>query len=209
MLKLQSNQLNPGSNKGSNRANNASPSHEKRASDNLGNQRLGRRLPKKGLPGPGNQERHVYVKEGLKAKVNKKLQEKRANQKSTKNQKQAKKTVAQLPKGVVHIQSSFNNTIITVTNLRGRVIAWSSAGANGFKGARKSTPFAAKIAAKAAGRASFDQGLKLVKVMVKGGGSGRETAMRGLIDAGLQLAVIRDITGVPHNGCRPPKKRRV
>ena len=120
-----------------------------------------------------------------------------------------KKAAVQLPKGVVHIQSSFNNTIVTVTNLRGRVIAWSSAGANGFKGARKSTPFAAKIAAKAAGRASFDQGLKLVKVMVKGGGSGRETAMRGLIDAGLQLAVIRDITGVPHNGCRPPKKRRV
>lgn len=125
------------------------------------------------------------------------------------NQKQANQPAAPLPKGVVHIQSSFNNTIITVTNLRGRVIAWSSAGANGFKGARKSTPFAAKIAAKAAGRASFDQGLKLVKVMVKGGGSGRETAMRGLIEAGLQLAVIRDITGVPHNGCRPPKKRRV
>lgn len=116
---------------------------------------------------------------------------------------------APLPKGVVHIQSSFNNTIVTVTNLRGRVIAWSSAGANGFKGARKATPFAAKVAARAVGRVSFDQGLKLVKVNVKGGGSGRETAMRGLIEAGLRLAVIRDVTGVPHNGCRPPKKRRV
>ena len=116
---------------------------------------------------------------------------------------------APLPRGVVHIQSSFNNTIVTVTNLRGRVIAWSSAGANGFKGARKATPFAAKVAARAVGRVSFDQGLKLVKVNVRGGGSGRETAMRGLIEAGLRLAVIRDVTGVPHNGCRPPKKRRV
>ena len=116
---------------------------------------------------------------------------------------------AKLPKGIVHIQSTFNNTIVTITNLKGRVISWSSAGGCGFKGARKSTPFAAKTAAQAAAQQSIDQGLKQVKVMVKGAGPGRETAIRGLTDAGLQITLIRDITGVPHNGCRPPKKRRV
>lgn len=114
-----------------------------------------------------------------------------------------------LPKGVVHIQSTFNNTIVTITNLKGKVISWSSAGGCGFKGARKSTPFAAKKAAETAARQSIDRGLKQAKVMVKGAGPGRETAIRGLIDAGLHLTLIRDITGVAHNGCRPPKKRRV
>lgn len=114
-----------------------------------------------------------------------------------------------LPKGVVHIQSTFNNTIITISNLKGRVISSSSAGSCGFKGARKSTPFAAKTAAEAAARKSIDQGLRQARVMVKGAGPGRETAIRGLIDAGLQIIVIRDSTGIPHNGCRPPKKRRV
>lgn len=128
--------------------------------------------------------------------------------------KQIRKTtkkvkMAKLPKGVVHIQSTFNNTIVTITNLKGEVISWSSAGAVGFKGARKSTPFAAKTAAEMAARQSMDQGLKQAKVLVKGAGPGRETAIRGLIDSGLQITLIRDITGVPHNGCRPPKKRRV
>jgi small subunit ribosomal protein S11 len=114
-----------------------------------------------------------------------------------------------LPKGIIHIQSTFNNTIVTIINLKGKVISWSSAGSCGFKGARKSTPFAAKTAAEIAARKSMDQGLKQAKVMVKGAGPGRETAIRGLIDAGLQITLIRDITGIPHNGCRPTKKRRV
>lgn len=128
--------------------------------------------------------------------------------------KQIRKTVKRLkttkvPKGVVHIQSTFNNTIITITNLRGEVISSSSAGSCGFKGARKSTPFAAKTAAQAAARICVDQGLKQAKIMLKGAGPGRETAIRGLIDAGLQITLIRDITPIAHNGCRPPKKRRV
>src|SRR6476469_5243851 len=110
--------------------------------------------------------------------------------------------MAKLPKGVVHIQSTFNNTIVTITNLKGEVISWSSAGAVGFKGARKSTPFAAKTAAQTAARQSMDQGLKQAKVLIKGAGPGRETAIRGLIDSGLQITLIRDITAIPHNGCR-------
>nr|YP_009538381.1 ribosomal protein S11 [Capsosiphon fulvescens]AWX64070.1 ribosomal protein S11 [Capsosiphon fulvescens]AYV89987.1 ribosomal protein S11 [Capsosiphon fulvescens] len=120
-----------------------------------------------------------------------------------------KVSTAKLPKGIVHIQSTFNNTIVTITNLKGEVISWSSAGGCGFKGARKSTPFAAKTAAEAAARQSINVGLKQAKVMVKGAGPGRETAIRGLIDSGLQITLIRDITSIPHNGCRPPKKRRV
>jgi small subunit ribosomal protein S11 len=120
-----------------------------------------------------------------------------------------KAKTAKLPKGVVHIQSTFNNTIVTITNLIGEVISWSSAGACGFKGARKSTPFAAKTAAETAARQSMDQGLKQAQVMVKGAGPGRETAIRGLMDSGLQITLIRDVTAIAHNGCRPPKKRRV
>lgn len=127
---------------------------------------------------------------------------KRRNKKRPKQNKK-------LPKGVVHIQSTYNNTIITICNLKGRVISSRSAGSCNFKGARKSTPFAAKTAAETAARHSIDQGLKKAKVLVKGPGPGRETAIRGVIDAGLQITVIRDITGVPYNGCRPPKKRRV
>jgi small subunit ribosomal protein S11 len=120
-----------------------------------------------------------------------------------------KKIKRKIPKGIVHIQASFNNTIITVTNLKGEVIAWSSAGACGFKGARKGTPFAAKTAAEIAAKQSVDQGMKEAKVMVKGPGPGRETAIRGLQEAGLLISLIRDITPIPHNGCRPPKKRRI
>lgn len=120
-----------------------------------------------------------------------------------------KKVKRKIPKGIVHIQASFNNTIITVTNVKGEVIAWSSAGACGFKGARKGTPFAAKTAAEMAAKQSVDQGMKEAKVMVKGPGPGRETAIRGLQEAGLLISLIRDITPIPHNGCRPPKKRRI
>jgi small subunit ribosomal protein S11 len=120
-----------------------------------------------------------------------------------------KKIKRKVPKGVVHVQASFNNTIITITNLKGEVISWSSAGACGFKGARKGTPFAAKTAAETAAKKSLDQGMKQARVMVKGPGAGRETAIRGLQEAGLTITLIRDITSIPHNGCRPPKKRRI
>ena len=120
-----------------------------------------------------------------------------------------KKIKRKVPTGIVHIQASFNNTIITITNLKGEVISWSSAGACGFKGARKSTPFAAKTAAETAAKLSVDQGMKQAKVLVKGPGAGRETAIRGLQEAGLNVILIRDITSIPHNGCRPPKKRRI
>lgn len=120
-----------------------------------------------------------------------------------------KKTKRKIPKGVVHIQATFNNTIITITNVKGDVVSWSSAGMCGFKGARKSTPFAAKTAAEMAAKTSLVKGIKQVKVLVKGPGSGRETAIRGLQEAGLSILLIRDITSIPHNGCRPPKKRRI
>nr|AIT94610.1 ribosomal protein S11 [Chlorosarcina brevispinosa] len=120
-----------------------------------------------------------------------------------------RKAKKKVPKGIVHIQASFNNTIVTITNLKGEVLSWSSAGACGFKGARKGTPFAAKSAAETAAKQSLDQGMKEAKVMVKGPGPGRETALRGLQDAGLHITLIRDVTPVPHNGCRSPKKRRI
>jgi small subunit ribosomal protein S11 len=120
-----------------------------------------------------------------------------------------KKNKKKIPKGIVHIQATFNNTIVTITNLRGEVVSWSSSGACGFKGARKGTPFAAKTAAAAAAKISVTQGMKGAKVLVKGPGPGRETAIRGLQEAGLRVLVIRDVTPLPHNGCRPPKKRRI
>lgn len=120
-----------------------------------------------------------------------------------------KRNKRKVPKGIVSIQATFNNTIVTVSTLEGKVIAWSSAGACGFKGARKSTPFAAKTAAEVAAKFSMDQGMREAQVLVKGPGSGRETAIRGLQEAGLEITLIRDITAIPHNGCRPPKKRRI
>nr|YP_009105805.1 ribosomal protein S11 [Koliella corcontica]AIT94521.1 ribosomal protein S11 [Koliella corcontica] len=120
-----------------------------------------------------------------------------------------KKIKRKIPKGIIHIQASFNNTIVTITNLKGEVVSWSSAGACGFKGARKSTAFAAKTAAENAAKLSLEQGMKEAKVMVKGPGLGRETAIRGLQEAGIEITLIRDITPIPHNGCRPPKKRRI
>ena len=111
--------------------------------------------------------------------------------------------------GVVHIKSTFNNTIVTITNLAGDTISWASAGSSGFKGARKSTPFAAQTAAEKAAVEAFNSGMKTVDIFVKGQGSGRETAIRAIENAGFAITSIQDITSVPHNGCRPPKRRRV
>lgn len=111
--------------------------------------------------------------------------------------------------GVVHIQATFNNTIITISDRTGAVVSWSAAGAHGFKGSRKSTPYAAGVAADAAARKALDLGMKEVEVFVKGPGSGRETAISSLAAAGLTITLIRDVTPIPHNGCRPPKRRRV
>jgi len=111
--------------------------------------------------------------------------------------------------GVAHIQATFNNTIVTITDTKGNVIAWSSAGKSGFKGSKKSTPFAAGIAAEVSARNALELGVKKVEVHVKGPGSGREAAIRSLQAAGLEITAIRDVTPIPHNGCRPPKRRRV
>lgn len=120
-----------------------------------------------------------------------------------------RKIKRKVTKGVVHIQATFNNTIVTVTDIKGNAIAWSSAGACGFKGARKETPFAAQTAAESAARQSLDFGMRHVEVVVTGPGAGRETAIRAIQDSGLGITLIKDITPIPHNGCRPPKKRRV
>lgn len=120
-----------------------------------------------------------------------------------------KKEKRNVPEGIVHIQSTFNNTIITITDLSGNVVAWSSSGTQGFKGSRKSTPFAAQMAAEEAVKKAKEQGMRRVQVYVKGPGSGRESALRSLQVAGLSISLIRDVTPIPHNGCRPPKRRRV
>ncbi len=114
-----------------------------------------------------------------------------------------------IEKGQAHIQSTFNNTLVTLSDLNGNTLSWSSAGALGFKGSKKSTPFAAQSAAEEAAKAAMEHGLKTVEVYVKGPGSGRDAAIRALQAAGLQVTMIRDITPIPHNGCRPPKRRRV
>jgi small subunit ribosomal protein S11 len=124
----------------------------------------------------------------------------------TKTKKKVRKNVQS---GVVHIQSTFNNTIVTIADLQGNVLSWSSSGAKGFKGSRKSTPFAAQTAAEDAARRAQEHGVSSVTVRVKGPGSGRESALRALSASGLRVTLIRDVTPVPHNGCRPPKRRRV
>lgn len=120
-----------------------------------------------------------------------------------------KKERKNVQNGIAHIRSTFNNTIVTITDMSGNTLSWASAGNQGFKGSRKSTPFAAQTAAQAAAKAAMEHGLQNVEVYLKGPGSGREAALRALQAAGLNVTVIRDVTPIPHNGCRPPKRRRV
>ena len=125
---------------------------------------------------------------------------------STRVRKKVKKNVAE---GIAHVHASFNNTIVTITDRQGNALSWSTSGGNGFKGSRKSTPFAAQIAAEQAGKAAQEFGVKNLEVRIKGPGPGRESAVRALNAAGFKITSISDITPVPHNGCRPPKKRRI
>ena len=120
-----------------------------------------------------------------------------------------RKELKKVDKGQVHIQSSFNNTIVTMTDVNGNALSWASAGGLGFRGSKKSTPFAAQMAAETAAKAAMEHGLKTVEVFVKGPGAGREAAIRALQTAGLEIVLIKDVTPIPHNGCRPPKRRRV
>ena len=114
-----------------------------------------------------------------------------------------------IERGAAHIRSSFNNTLVTITDLQGNAISWSSSGSLGFRGSKKSTPFASQMAAETAARAAMEHGLRTVEVYIKGPGSGRESAIRALQTAGLEVNMIKDVTPIPHNGCRPPKRRRV
>jgi small subunit ribosomal protein S11 len=120
-----------------------------------------------------------------------------------------KRTVVVEANGMAHIHSSFNNIIVTLTNMNGEVISWSSAGKKGFRGSKKNTPYAAQVASEECGKTAYDLGLRKVKVFVKGPGNGRESAMRALGNVGIQVTEIIDVTPLPHNGCRPPKRRRV
>ncbi|MBW1850726.1 MAG: 30S ribosomal protein S11 [Deltaproteobacteria bacterium] len=129
--------------------------------------------------------------------------------KAAKKRGRAKKEKKNVPNGIVHIHSTFNNTIVTVTDLAGNVIAQSSAGAMGFKGSRKSTPFAAQLAGRDAIKRAMEHGMRVAEVRVKGPGVGREAALRALQVEGFKVTIIRDVTPIPHNGCRPPKRRRV
>src|SRR5688572_20009921 len=123
--------------------------------------------------------------------------------------KQKKKVRKNVQSGIAHIQSTFNNTIVTITDVSGNVVAWSSAGVRGFKGSRKSTPFAAQLAAEDAAKKAQEHGMRSIAVYVKGPGARRESALRALQAAGFKISLIRDVTPIPHNGCRPPKRRRV
>lgn len=129
----------------------------------------------------------------------------KSNQRTSRRRREKKN----IERGAVHIHSSFNNTIVTVTDVAGNAISWASSGEMGFRGSRKSTPYAAQIAAETAAKAAMEHGLKTVEVFVKGPGSGREAAIRSLQAAGLEVSLIKDATPIPHNGCRPPKRRRV
>ena len=125
---------------------------------------------------------------------------------TTRSKRRERKNIAA---GVAHVNSTFNNTIITITDAQGNSIAWSSAGAQGFKGSRKSTPYAAQVAGEVVGRAAMEHGMKTLEVQVKGPGSGRESALRALQSVGFSITAFRDVTPIPHNGCRPRKRRRV
>ncbi|MEZ4740942.1 MAG: 30S ribosomal protein S11 [Bdellovibrionota bacterium] len=120
-----------------------------------------------------------------------------------------KRSKRNVPIGVAHVQATFNNTVITITDVNGEVVCWATAGGKGFKGSRKSTPFAAQVAAEDCAKKAMDAGMRTVSVLVKGPGAGRESAVRAIAGAGLKVALIRDVTPIPHNGCRPPKRRRV
>ena len=120
-----------------------------------------------------------------------------------------RKDIKKVDKGQVHIQASFNNTLVTITDTQGNVISWSSAGSLGFKGSRKSTPFAAQMAAETAAKAAKEHGLRSVEVFVKGPGAGRESAIRAITNCDIEITFIQDVSPIPHNGCRPPKRRRV
>ena len=120
-----------------------------------------------------------------------------------------KKVKKNIPTGVAHVNATFNNTIVTITDHKGNTIAWSSAGAEGFKGSRKSTPFAAQLAAESAGKKAKENGVKTIEIEVRGPGAGRESALRALQSTGFIITAIKDVTPIPHNGCRPPKRRRV
>ncbi len=120
-----------------------------------------------------------------------------------------RKEIKKVDKGQVHIQASFNNTLVTITDMQGNAISWSSAGSLGFKGSRKSTPFAAQMAAETAAKAAKEHGLRSVEVFVKGPGSGRESAIRAITNCDIEITMIQDVSPIPHNGCRPPKRRRV
>jgi small subunit ribosomal protein S11 len=129
---------------------------------------------------------------------------------TTAPQKSAKKRVKKnVSNGIVHIRSTFNNTVVSVTDVNGNVLSWASAGVRGFKGSRKSTPFAAQLAADDAARKAADHGVHTVSIRISGPGAGRESALRGIQSAGLRVTSIKDVTPIPHNGCRPPKRRRV
>jgi small subunit ribosomal protein S11 len=127
----------------------------------------------------------------------------------TKGKTTKKKVRKNVSTGIAHIQSTFNNTVVTITDVNGNVVSWSSAGSRGFKGSRKSTPFAAQLAAEEAARKAMDHGMRSIAVFVRGPGAGRESALRALQSVGFKVTIIRDVTPVPHNGCRPPKRRRV
>ena len=129
--------------------------------------------------------------------------------KAAKSVRRKKRERKHIERGQAHIQSTFNNTIVTLTDLQGNAISWASAGGLGFRGSRKSTPFAAQLAAETASKSAMEHGLKHVEVFVKGPGAGRESAIRALQIAGLEITLIKDVTPIPHNGCRPPKRRRV
>ena len=129
--------------------------------------------------------------------------------KATKKVGAKRRVKTNIERGAAHIRSSFNNTLVTITDVNGNAISWASAGEMGFKGSRKSTPFAAQMAAEQAAKLAMEHGLKTVEVYVKGPGQGREAAIRALQTAGLEISMIKDVTPIPHNGCRPPKRRRV
>ncbi|HXK30706.1 MAG TPA: 30S ribosomal protein S11 [Candidatus Binatia bacterium] len=145
-------------------------------------------------------KREEVTGEKTESQTEQKLSEKTARK------KRGRKNIAE---GVVHIHSTFNNTIVTITDYQGNVISWSSAGAMGFKGSRKGTPFAAQQAADSAAKKAMDHGLRTVQIFVRGPGAGRESALRALQSAGINISLIKDVTPIPHNGCRPPKRRRV